>query len=72
MCLHAPSRNEASISKVQDLLRKSGALVAMQDRCAQLFQEAKDRLLRSHLETHEQEAITQAIQWVRQSVRVST
>ena len=43
----------------------------MQDRCAQLFQEAKDRLLRSHLETHEQEAITQAIQWVRQSVRVS-
>jgi len=71
MCLHAPSRNEASISKVQDLLRKSGALVAMQDRCAQLFQEAKDRLLRSHLETHEQEAITQAIQWVRQSVRVS-
>lgn len=71
MCLHAPSRNEASISKVQDLLRKSGALAAMQDRCAQLFQEATDRLLRSHLETHEQEAITQAIQWVRQSVRVS-
>ncbi len=71
MCLHAPSRNEASISKVQDLLRKSGALAAMQDRCAQLFQEATDRLLRSHLEAHEQEAITQAIQWVRQSVRVS-
>ena len=71
MCLHAPSRNEASISKVQDLLRKSGALAAMQDRCAALFQEAKDRLMRSHLEPHEQEAVSQAIHWVRQSVRVN-
>lgn len=71
MCLHAPSRNDASISKVQDLLRKSGALAAMQDRCTQLFQEAKDRLSRSHLTLPEQEAIAAAIQWVRQSVRVS-
>lgn len=71
MCLHAPSRNEASISKVQDLLRKSGALAAMQDRCTALFQEAQDRLWRSHLEPQEQEAVSQAIQWVRQSVRVN-
>ena len=71
MCLHATSRNDASISKVQDLLRKSGALAAMQDRCTRLFQEAKDRLSRSHLHPQEQEAISQAIQWVRQSVRVS-
>jgi len=71
MCLHASTRNDASISKVQDLLRKSGALAAMQDRCARLFQQTKDRLSRSHLQPQEQEAISQAIQWVRQSVRVS-
>lgn len=71
MCLHASTRNDASISKVQDLLKKSGALAAMQDRCAQLFQEATDRLSRSHLEPSEQEAISQAIQWIRQSVRIS-
>lgn len=71
MCLHASTRNDASISKVQDLLKKSGALAAMQDRCAQLFQEATDRLSRSHLGSSEQEAISQAIQWIRQSVRLS-
>jgi hypothetical protein len=43
----------------------------MQERCAALFQEATDRLMRSHLESHEREAIAQAIHWVRQSVRVN-
>jgi len=71
MCLHTPSRNEASISKVQDLLRKSGALAAMQERCTVLFQEATDLLMRSHLESSERAAIAQAIHWVRQSVRVN-
>ncbi|MCX6934899.1 MAG: polyprenyl synthetase family protein [Verrucomicrobia bacterium] len=70
MCLHSPARNESSISKVQDLLRKSGALVAIQERGVLLFQEAMERLAQSHLDRAEQEAISQAIGWVRQSVRV--
>ena len=70
MCLQASTRNESSISKVQDLLRKSGAIQAMQERCATLFQEANQHLAESHLTLGEQESITQAIGWIRQSVRL--
>ncbi len=70
MCLQASTRNESSISKVQDLLRKSGAIQAMQERCATLFQEANQHLAQSHLTLGEQESIAQAIGWIRQSVRL--
>lgn len=72
MCLQTPARNEASISKVQDLLRKSGAIRAMQERCENLFGEATQRLAQSHLSPHEQDSISQAIRWIRQSVRTSS
>ena len=70
MCLHSPARNEASISKVQDLLRKSGAIQTMQERCTSLFAEANEQLAQSHLGSEEREGIARAIEWVRQSVRV--
>lgn len=69
MCLQNPTRNEASISKVQDLIRKSGAIPAMQDRCRALFEEASAKLTDSHLNPSEQESVSQAIGWIRQSVR---
>jgi len=71
MCLQNPARNESSISKVQDLIRKSGAIPAMQERCRLLFEEASSLLAGSHLSPAEQESVSQAIGWVRQSVRAS-
>jgi geranylgeranyl pyrophosphate synthase len=71
MCLQNPTRNESSISKVQDLIRKSGAIVAMQERCRTLFDEASQKLAGSHLAADEQNSIAQAIAWVRQSVRTA-
>ena len=71
MCLQNPARNESSISKVQDLIRKSGAIHAMQERCRLLFEEASVKLAGSHLSASEQESVSQAIGWVRQSVRSS-
>lgn len=71
MCLQNPARNESSISKVQDLIRKSGAIHAMQERCRLLFGEASAKLAGSHLSASEQESVSQAIGWVRQSVRSS-
>ena len=69
MCLQNPVRNESSISKVQDLIRKSGAIPAMQERCRLLFEETSSLLAGSHLTPGEQESVSQAIGWVRQSVR---
>ena len=69
MCLQNPARNDSNISKVQDLIRKSGAITAMQDRVRVLFGEASAKLAASHLSPSEQESISQAIGWVRQSVR---
>lgn len=69
MCLQNPTRNEASISKVQDLIRKSGAIPAVQERCRALFEEASGQLTDSHLNPSEQESVSQAIGWIRQSVR---
>ena len=71
MCLQNPARNEASISKVQDLIRKSGAISAMQERCRALFEEASQKLAGSHLTTAERDSLSQAIGWVRQSVRTA-
>ena len=71
MCLQNPARNESSLSKVQDLIRKSGAIPAMQERCRLLFEEASSLLAGSHLSPGEQDSISQAIGWVRQSVRTS-
>jgi len=71
MCLQNPARNESSISKVQDLIRKSGAIHAMQERCRLLFEEASVKLAGSHLSASEQESVSQSIGWVRQSVRSS-
>ncbi len=71
MCLQNPTRNESSISKVQDLIRKSGAIGAMQERCRTLFDEASQKLAGSHLTADEQNSIAQAIAWVRQSVRTA-
>jgi hypothetical protein len=56
---------------VQDLIRKSGAIGAMQDRCRSLFDEASQKLAGSHLASAEQNSIAQAIGWVRQSVRTA-
>ena len=71
MCLQNPARNDSSISKVQDLIRKSGAIPAMQERCRLLFEEASSLLVGSHLSPGEQDSVSQAIGWVRQSVRTS-
>jgi len=72
MCFHSAARNEASISKVQDLLRKSGAIQAMQERCRSLFEQANQFLAQSHLIESEQASIAEAIAWVRQTVRLGS
>jgi geranylgeranyl diphosphate synthase type I len=72
MCFHSAARNEASISKVQDLLRKSGAIQAMQERCRSLFEQANQVLAQSHLTEAEQASIAEAIAWVRQTVRLGS
>jgi len=71
MCLQNPTRNDSNISKVQDLIRKSGAIPAMQERCQALFEEASAKLGGSHLTPAEQESISEALGWVRQSVRAA-
>ena len=72
MCFHSSARNEASISKVQDLLRKSGAIQAMQEKCRSLFEESNRLLADSHLTQVEQASISEAIDWVRQTVRLGS
>lgn len=71
MCLQNPVRNDSSISKVQDLIRKSGALATMQERCRSLFEEASRKLAESHLTAAERDSVSQAIHWIRQSVRAA-
>ncbi len=72
MCFHSTARSEASISKVQDLLRKSGAIQAMQERCRSLFEQSSEILAASHLTHDEKASITEAIAWVRQTVRLGS
>jgi geranylgeranyl pyrophosphate synthase len=72
MCFHSAARNEASISKVQDLLRKSGAIQVMQERCRALLAQANQFLAQSHLTEAEQASIAEAIAWVRQTVRLGS
>ena len=72
MCFHSSARSEASISKVQDLLRKSGAIQAMQEKCRSLFEESNRLLAESHLTPTEQASISEAIDWVRQTVRLGS
>jgi geranylgeranyl pyrophosphate synthase len=72
MCFHSAARSEASISKVQDLLRKSGAIQVMQERCRVLFEQSNRLLLESHLSQEEQASISEAIAWVRQTVRLGS
>jgi geranylgeranyl diphosphate synthase type I len=72
MCFHSAVRSEASISKVQDLLRKSGAIQVMQERCRVLFEQSNRLLLESHLSREEQASISEAIAWVRQTVRLGS
>ena len=43
----------------------------MQERCRNLFEEASTKLAESHLNAAEQDSISQAIGWVRLSVRTA-
>jgi geranylgeranyl pyrophosphate synthase len=72
MCFHSTARSEASISKVQDLLRKSGAIQAMQERCRNLFEQSSEMLAASQLTHDEKASIAEAITWVRQTVRLGS
>ena len=64
--------NDGKHSKVQDLLRKSGAIQVMQERCRVLFEQSNRLLLESHLSQEEQTSIAEAIAWVRQTVRLGS
>jgi len=70
MCLSSASRRESALLKIQDLIRKSGAVAVMEERSRELFAEAEGVMSSPVFTAGESVALREAMLLIRRQMRL--